>query len=150
VLFLDEPTAGLDPAARKQTWALISGLLHAGTTVLLTTHQLTEAATLADRLAILHNGRIIGLGTPDQLAATRPARISFRLPSVPLPVLAGVVAAINDSSVTLETEDLQGTLTAVLSWAAQHNLRLSELAARPASLEEAFLTITGVDEEVAA
>jgi ABC-2 type transport system ATP-binding protein len=67
-----------------------------------------------------------------------------------VPALAGVVAAINDSSVTLETQDLQGTLTAVLSWAAQHNLRLSDLAARPASLEEAFLTITGVDHEVPA
>lgn len=152
VLFLDEPTAGLDPAARKQTWALISELLHSGTTVLLTTHQLIEASALADRLAILRNGRIVGLGTPEQLAATRPARITFHLPAVPpLPELPQVVATINNSgAVTLETQDLQSTLTEVLTWANQHDLQLHDLTARPASLEEAFLAITESSEEVAA
>ncbi|GAB3816247.1 ABC transporter ATP-binding protein [Kribbella italica] len=160
VLFLDEPTAGLDPAARKQTWALISDLLLSGTTVLLTTHQLIEASALADRLAILRHGRIVGLGTPEQLAATRPARITFHLPtaaspphhptSTPLPHLPQVVATINDSFVTLETPDLQSTLTEVLAWARDNNLHLHDLTARPASLEEAFLAITGSSEEVAA
>ncbi|MGC4937721.1 ABC transporter ATP-binding protein [Kribbella sp. DT2] len=147
VLFLDEPTAGLDPAARKQTWALISDLLLSGTTVLLTTHQLIEASALADRLAILNHGQVVGLGTPEQLAATRPARITFHLPGVPLPALPQVVATINGSSVTLETQDLQGTLTEVLAWAGRHDLQLHDLTARPASLEEAFLAIT---EDVAA
>jgi ABC-2 type transport system ATP-binding protein len=152
VLFLDEPTAGLDPAARKQTWALISDLLHSGTTVLLTTHQLIEASALADRLAILRNGRVVGLGTPEHLAATRPARITFHLPTTtPLPAFPQVVATINTSGVvTLETQDLQGTLTEVLTWAHHQNLQLSDLTARPASLEEAFLTITGSSEETAA
>jgi ABC-2 type transport system ATP-binding protein len=152
VLFLDEPTAGLDPAARKQTWALISELLESGTTVLLTTHQLTEAAALADRLAIMREGRIVGLGTPDQLAATRPARITFHLRApIALPHLPQVVATINSSSaVTLETPNLQSTLTEILTWAHDHDLQLQDLTARPASLEEAFLAITGASEEVAA
>jgi ABC-2 type transport system ATP-binding protein len=152
VLFLDEPTAGLDPAARKQAWALISELLQSGTTVLLTTHQLTEAAALADRLAIMREGRIVGLGTPDQLAATRPARITFHLRApIALPDLPQVVATINSSSaVTLETPNLQSTLTEILTWAHDHDLQLQDLTARPASLEEAFLAITGASEEVAA
>ncbi|GAA1555313.1 ABC transporter ATP-binding protein [Kribbella lupini] len=152
VLFLDEPTAGLDPAARKQTWELISDLLLSGTTVLLTTHQLIEASALADRLAILRNGRLVGLGTPEQLAATRPARITFRLPApVSLPHLPQVVATINSSGgVELETQDLQATLTEVLTWAHQQDLHLGDLTARPASFEEAFLAITGSSEEIAA
>ncbi|MEV6285427.1 ABC transporter ATP-binding protein [Kribbella sp. NPDC051770] len=144
VLFLDEPTAGLDPAARQQTWSLISDLLESGTTVLLTTHQLVEAAALADRLAILREGRIVGLGTPSQLAASRPARITFRLAgSVRLPDLPQVVATSNGSVTTLETQDLQGTLTTVLTWATRHDLQLHDLTARPATLEEAFLAIAG-------
>jgi ABC-2 type transport system ATP-binding protein len=151
VLFLDEPTAGLDPAARKHTWQLISDLLHSGTTILLTTHQLAEAAELADRLAILRAGRIVGFGTPEQIAATRPARISFRLATAaPLPSLPGVVASVNGSAVVLDTEDLQSTLSAVLTWADARGVRLHELVARPASLEEAYLAIAETGDEVAA
>ncbi|WP_410785966.1 ABC transporter ATP-binding protein [Kribbella sp. C-35] len=151
LLFLDEPTAGLDPENRKRTWQLIAHLLDSGTTVLLTTHYLAEAAEPADRLAILHHGRIVGLGTPAQLAATRPARISFRLPAgVGVPDLPGVVASVNGQYAVLAADDLQATLGLVLGWAGRNDLRLDDLTARPASLEEAFLAIAESDKGVAA
>jgi ABC-2 type transport system ATP-binding protein len=151
LLFLDEPTAGLDPENRRSTWQLIARLLESGTTVLLTTHYLAEAAELADRLAILHRGRIVGLGTPAELAATQPARISFRLTAtVAVPDLPGVVASVNGQYVVLDAEDLQTTLGLLLGWATRHGLRLDDLTARPASLEEAFLAIAESDKEVAA
>jgi len=151
LLFLDEPTAGLDPEHRQHTWQLISRLLDSGTTVLLTTHYLAEAAELADRLAIMHHGRIVGLGTPAEIAAIRPARISFHLPvGTTLPELPEVVAKVNGTGVVLNTEDLQSTLTLLLDWAARHELRLADLTARPASLEEAFLAIAESDQGAAA
>ncbi len=148
LLFLDEPTAGLDPENRQNTWRLISQLLEAGTTVLLTTHYLAEAAELADRLAIMHRGRIVGLGTPAEIAGIQPARISFHLPAgSALPDLPQAVAAVNESGkVVVDTEDLQATLTLLLTWATRHELRLEDLTARPASLEEAFLTIAESDQ----
>lgn len=147
LLFLDEPTAGLDPENRQSAWRLISQLLNAGTTILLTTHFLAEAAELADRLAILHRGRVVALGTPAEIAGIRPARISFHLPAgATLPDLPRTVASVNPSgAVEVDTEDLQSTLTALLSWATHHDLRLEDLTARPASLEEAFLAIAGSD-----
>jgi ABC-2 type transport system ATP-binding protein len=72
LLFLDEPTTGLDPESRRGTWLLISGLLATGTTVVLTTHYLEEEEHLADRLAIMHRGRIVCAGTPAQVAGRRP------------------------------------------------------------------------------
>ncbi|WP_433010568.1 ABC transporter ATP-binding protein [Kribbella sp. CA-294648] len=149
LLFLDEPTAGLDPEHRQHTWQLMSHLLDSGTTILLTTHYLAEAAELADRLAILHHGRIVALGTPTEIAAIRPARITFHLPAdATLPPLPEVVATINGTHVALDTETLQPTLTALLTWAARNDLSLEELTARPASLEEAFLAIAESDQGV--
>src|SRR5208337_4793081 len=139
VLFLDEPTTGLDPESRRRTWLLIRELLGAGTTVVLTTHYLEEAEELADRLAIMHQGRIVRAGTPAEVAASQPARISFKLPGdarEPAPALAGTRA-----SVMLETADLQRTLTALLEWAKSRDLVLGALDARPTSLEQAFLAM---------
>src|SRR5262249_12955104 len=81
VLFLAEPTAGLEPEGRRRTWLLIRELLGSGTTVMLTTHYLEEAAELADRLAIMHRGLIARAGSPAEVAASQPARISFELPA---------------------------------------------------------------------
>jgi ABC-2 type transport system ATP-binding protein len=153
VLFLDEPTAGLDPQSRQHVWQLIDQLLAAGTTILLTTHYLAEAAELADRLAILHQGRVVALGTPAEIAATRPARITFSLPTgTPFPQFAGATITVDGSLAVLTTEDLQQTLESVLRWAGDRRLKLHDLTARPASLEEAFLAIaeTGDDAGVAA
>jgi ABC-2 type transport system ATP-binding protein len=144
VLFLDEPTAGLDPESRRRTWLLIRELLGSGTTVVLTTHYLEEAEELADRLAIMHQGRIVRTGTPAEVAASQPARISFQLPGgarEPIPALAGTRASVTGRGVMLETADLQRTLTALLEWAKSRDLLLGALDARSTSLEQAFLTV---------
>ena len=141
VLFLDEPTTGLDPESRRRTWLLIRELLGAGTTVVLTTHYLEEAEELADRLAIMYQGRIVRAGTPAEVAASQPARICFELPEdsrEPVPDIAGTRASVTGRTVLLQTADLQLTLTALLGWANSRDLVLGALDARPASLAEAF------------
>jgi ABC-2 type transport system ATP-binding protein len=144
ILYLDEPTTGLDPESRRRTWLLIRDLLGSGTTVVLTTHYLEEAEQLADRLAIMHQGRIVRTGTPAEVAASQPARISFQLPKdwrEPVPELAGTRASVTGRSVTLQTEDLQRTLTALLGWASSRDVVLGALDARSTSLQEAFLAV---------
>ena len=152
VLFLDEPTTGLDPESRRRTWLLIRELLGSGITVLLTTHYLEEAEDLADRLAIMHEGRIVRMGTPAEVAAWQPARISFELPegsSEPVPELAGTRASVTGRSVRLQTPDLQRTLTALLQWANSRDLVLGALDARSTSLEEAFHAVAASGSEPA-
>jgi ABC-2 type transport system ATP-binding protein len=164
VLFLDEPTTGLDPESRRNTWQLIRALLVDGVTVLLTTHYLEEAAELANRLAIMHQGRIVASGTVAEVVAQHPARISFELPpgvdpgQLPQlpgvrpagPLAAGTVAAGagpagasagRGGTVTLRTDTLQPALTALLAWANGRGIELVGLDARSASLEEAFLAV---------
>jgi ABC-2 type transport system ATP-binding protein len=141
VLFLDEPTTGLDPQSRRHTWQLIRDLLAAGTTIVLTTHYLEEAAELADRLAIMHQGRIVCTGTPAEVAASQPARISFELPAdwrEPVPGLTGTEVSRTGRSVLMQTHDLQRTLSALLAWAHAQDLELTALDARSTSLEAVF------------
>ncbi|MEG8276138.1 ABC transporter ATP-binding protein [Streptomyces sp. AHA2] len=148
VLFLDEPTTGLDAEGRRDTWELVGALRDGGTTVLLTTHYLEEAENLADRLAIMHEGRIATTGTPAEVTATEPSRISFELPDGyfvgDLPPLAelGVSGHETDGrTVRLRTHQLQRTATELLTWAARARVELRRLDVRSASLEEAFLGI---------
>ncbi len=139
VLFLDEPTTGLDPESRRNTWKLIRSLLLEGVTVLLTTHYLEEAQALADRLAIMHRGRIVAQGTVSEVVEAYPSRISFVPPAgIALPVVADPDAS---GRVTVRTNDLQQTLHELLAWAHRNDVALSGLDARSASLEEAFLAI---------
>ncbi|GHF29167.1 multidrug ABC transporter ATP-binding protein [Kitasatospora xanthocidica] len=143
VLFLDEPSTGLDPEARAAVWRLVRELRAQGTTVLLTTHYLEEAEELADRLAIMHGGRVVTSGTVAEVIAGRPSRISFELPAfggTSLPPLAAEVA-VDGRKVTVQTTDLQQTLYDLLGWAHRHGIALGALDARSASLEEAFLAI---------
>ena len=146
VLFLDEPTAGLDPESRARTWALVRDLLSRGTTVVLTTHYLEEAQALADRLAILHAGVLVREGTPAEVSAAHPARISFTLPpgfTQPVPPLPGALGADHGTGggVVIRTDDLQRTLTELTAWAATQDVRLADLQVRTGSLEEAFLAV---------
>ncbi|MFJ6480610.1 ABC transporter ATP-binding protein [Streptomyces sp. NPDC091682] len=143
VLFLDEPTTGMDPEGRRDTWALVRELQEQGTTVLLTTHYLEEAEELADRLAILHEGELVLSGTPPEVTATRPARIHFTLPDgVPAARLPlSLRAAASGQRVEIRTEGLQEDLTELLGWARENGVQLAGLDARSASLEEAFLEI---------
>ncbi|GAA4911969.1 ABC transporter ATP-binding protein [Streptomyces coeruleoprunus] len=144
VLFLDEPTTGLDAEGRRDTWELVRALRDGGTTVLLTTHYLEEAEALADRLAIMHEGRIVTAGTPAEVTASRPSRIRFRLPEgvgaerLPLTLRA---ARHLGRQVEIRTHELQDALAELLRWADDQGVRLDGLDARSASLEEAFLDI---------
>ncbi|MFF7203801.1 MULTISPECIES: ABC transporter ATP-binding protein [unclassified Streptomyces] len=143
VLFLDEPTTGLDAEGRRDTWDLVRALREGGTTVLLTTHYLEEAESLADRLAIMHRGRIVTGGTPAEVTASRPARIRFLLPEgfpagrLPLSLQAGALGR----RVEIRTHELQDDLGELLRWARESDVRLEALDARSASLEDAFLDI---------
>ncbi|MGW8504066.1 ABC transporter ATP-binding protein [Streptomyces sp. CLCI03] len=143
VLFLDEPTTGMDPEGRRDTWALVRALRDQGTTVLLTTHYLEEAEELADRLAILHEGELVLSGSPAEVTATRPARIRFTLPAeVPAARLPLTLRAAADGQrVEIRTDRLQGDLAELLDWARECDVELAGLDARTASLEEAFLEI---------
>ncbi|MEU9198093.1 ABC transporter ATP-binding protein [Streptomyces hundungensis] len=148
VLFLDEPTTGLDAEGRRATWELVRALRDGGTTVLLTTHYLEEAEALAERLAILHEGRIAASGRVDEVVAAQPSHISFDLPDgyhlgdlPPLDRLGVVGHETAGRTVRLKTDKLQLAATGLLLWARDSDVELRELDVRSASLEEAFLKI---------
>ncbi|MER7490285.1 ABC transporter ATP-binding protein [Streptomyces sp. NPDC126497] len=148
VLFLDEPTTGLDAEGRRDTWELVDALRDGGTTVLLTTHYLEEAENLADRLAIMHEGRIAATGTPAEVTASEPSRITFELPEgyfvgdlPPLAELGVSDHTVDGRTVRLRTRELQRAATGLLVWAHGAGVELSRLDVRSASLEEAFLRI---------
>ncbi|MFE9122521.1 ABC transporter ATP-binding protein [Streptomyces sp. NPDC007172] len=148
VLFLDEPTTGLDAEGRRETWELVRALRDGGTTVLLTTHYLEEAEALAERLAILHEGRIAASGRVDEVVATQPSHLSFDLPDgyhlgdlPPLDRLGVTSHETAGRTVRLKTKELQLAATELLLWARDSGVELRGLDVRSASLEEAFLKI---------
>ncbi|WP_168582043.1 ABC transporter ATP-binding protein [Gephyromycinifex aptenodytis] len=141
ILFLDEPTTGLDPESRHRAWEVLTRLLETGTAIVLTTHYLEEAERLADRISIMHAGRIATSGTVAEIVAAQPATISFRRPvGCALPTLPGAECSLQDDQVKLYTHQLQTTLRALLDWAGD-DVELSQLSASSASLEQAFLAI---------
>jgi ABC-2 type transport system ATP-binding protein len=150
LVFLDEPTTGLDPAARRSLWGVIQGLSDQGTSVLLTTHYMEEAETLCDRIAIMDHGRILDEGTVDELVGRRfhERAVHFRaMPGLDGPsiaALAGVtrVATEGDETV-LFTDDVAGTIGAVLAKADALGIQPDDLGVRRASLEDVFLDLTG-------
>ncbi|MGW2794444.1 ABC transporter ATP-binding protein [Streptomyces sp. NPDC001251] len=148
VLFLDEPTTGLDAEGRRETWELVRALRDGGTTVLLTTHYLEEAEALAERLAILHEGRIAASGRVDEVVAAQPSHLSFDLPDgyhlgdlPPLDRLGVTSHETAGRTVHLKTKKLQLAATELLLWARDSGVELRGLDVRSASLEEAFLKI---------
>jgi ABC-2 type transport system ATP-binding protein len=147
LLFLDEPTTGFDPSARRHAWGMVDALRDLGKTVLLTTHYMDEAEHLADRVAVMQSGGLVALGTPQQLAdqSTGGAVIAFKLPSDveagALPVVGSrvrVAANAVEITSTAPTADL-AVLTA---WAAQRGLELESLAVARPSLEQVYLELT--------
>ncbi|RFS85334.1 ABC transporter ATP-binding protein [Actinomadura spongiicola] len=156
VLFLDEPTTGMDPEARRTTWKIVQEVVADGTTVLLTTHYLEEAEHLADRLAILHRGRIETSGTVEEVVAGYGDRITFHMPDhlqvAELPELRGarpdmtVTGGRAVAVYTVNGSGLQAGLYDLLRWADEERVRLDGLEARSASLEDVFLrTAEGAD-----
>jgi len=147
LLFLDEPTTGFDPSARRRAWELIESLRELGTTILLTTHYMEEAERLADRVAVLVAGRIVAEGTPTELMASDDsAEISFRLPDgvslQRLPALSTPVR-LDGSGVSLQSADPVGDLWALTGWARTNDAGLIDLTLTRPSLEDVYLQLTG-------
>lgn len=145
LLFLDEPTTGLDPESRARAWELITSLKARGTTIVLTTHYLDEAETLADRLAIMHRGRIVREGTVVDVVAGHASRIRATLPaSAPaLPALHGEAVRSPEGHLEVTTTSLSEDLYTLLTWSRTAGVELAGLDARAASLESVFLEIAG-------
>jgi ABC-2 type transport system ATP-binding protein len=148
LLFLDEPTTGFDPSARRQAWDVIGGLRKIGKTVFLTTHYMEEAQALADRVAIISAGRILATGSPDELGGDREARteISFRLPAgvrgPDLPYGIRTAARIESEQVSLSAQDPVPVLRELTNWAGERGIGLPGLLVRRPSLEEIYLDLT--------
>ncbi len=147
LLFLDEPTTGLDPQARRRVWTVIENLAANGTTVLLTTHYLEEAQRLAHRVIVLSDGRIVADATPDQVRARGGAPvIRFALPAdAPVDGLPARLARHIDrgrGEMAAPSADLTGDLEALVGWARRNHLDLVGLEVGSPSVEDAYLTIT--------
>ena len=154
VVMLDEPTTGLDPESRRHVWRLIRDLRDEGATVLLTTHYLEEAESLADDLSIMRAGEIVRSGTPAQIVAGHPSEISFSTPDPGLPampVTSNGRTSHDGNRTILHVDDLQRELTELLRWAESYDVRLDRLVAKTASLESVFLEIADehVDQPIA-
>ncbi len=151
LLFLDEPTTGLDPQSRRQLWDLLTQYRAAGRTVLITTHYMDEAQILCDRVAIVDHGRVIALGTPTELIASLGAEhvVEFALADQPLPpvhaleALPGVrKAKVTDTSGTLIVSVLHEALPALLALVGADQA-FSLLTTHSATLEDVFVSLTG-------
>ena len=155
LIFLDEPTTGFDPSARRAAWEVIDGLRELGKTVFLTTHYMDEAERLADRIAVIADGVIVAEGTPrtlggrDRLAAT----IRFTLPPgvgpAALPeALRPLVAPSSNGTVELSTESPLAPLGTLAEWARESGFDLADLEVRRPTLEDVYLSLTStVDKE---
>ncbi len=151
VIFLDEPTAGLDPQARRNLWELIQAINQEGRTVVLTTRYMEEAQSLCDRVAIMDLGKIVALDTPAALVRTLPApyEVEFVVDGQADLAAVGSLEGVVDVSRTasggcsLRSSDASRTLPALLQWAAGAGARLDQLEVKPATLEDVFLSLTG-------
>ncbi|HAM02167.1 MAG TPA: hypothetical protein DCQ30_08055 [Acidimicrobiaceae bacterium] len=149
LLFLDEPTTGFDPSARRASWDMISGLRSLGVTVFLTTHYMDEAEHLADRVAVLSEGRIVAEGTPANLAGREhaAAEIHFSLPSpvtehdLPPEVQQAVVERFGAQLLLRAPVPLK-VLGPLVHWAEERDLDLADLEVRRPSLEDVYLALT--------
>ena len=154
LLFLDEPTTGLDPQSRRQLWDLIVELRASGRSIVLTTHYMDEAERLCDRVAIVDHGKVIALGSPRELIASLGAEhvVEFTTPDSPagaididdLRSLDGVTSAREHGGRwTLDVSELARAVPALLAELRRRNLVLGELATHSATLEDVFVSLTG-------
>jgi ABC-2 type transport system ATP-binding protein len=148
LIFLDEPTTGFDPTARRAAWTVIDGLRQLGKTVFLTTHYMEEAERLADRIAIIAAGKIIAEGTPRTLGGrdTSEARITFTLPpeaaAADLPAtLAERAEAHSDGRVQMISAGVADDLHVLSGWALDRGIDLDDLEVRRPTLEDVYLAL---------
>ncbi|HEY1443515.1 MAG TPA: ABC transporter ATP-binding protein [Acidimicrobiales bacterium] len=157
LMFLDEPTTGLDPSGRRDTWELIKRLSGEGTTVLLTTHYMDEVEALADRVAVLFGQEIVASGTPSSIGGrdVGAVTIRFRLPEgVSAAALPMAASPAEDGHVEIRTEDEVRVLHELTGWALQGGHALAGLSVLRVSLEDVYLGLTksrgaGTGEETA-
>ena len=146
LLFLDEPTTGFDPGARRNAWRMVENLSELGKTVLLTTHYMDEAQHLADRVAIIAAGEIVAEGPPSSLMGRdeAPALVRFRLPGDGdrLPELLAREATVAPGGLEIRTTDPTRTLHDLTGWALERGLQLEELSVTRPSLEDVYLELT--------
>jgi ABC-2 type transport system ATP-binding protein len=152
-LFLDEPTTGLDPQARRQLWDLIDEFKKSGRTILLTTHYMDEAERLCDRVAIVDHGKEIALGSPRELIAANCAQqvVEFTAANGGKSVDVSALRRIEgirevrtrNGAVFLEVTELHTAVPAMLAELARQNISLTELRTHSATLEDVFVALTG-------
>ena len=152
LLFLDEPTTGLDPQSRRQLWELIERFRAGGRSILLTTHYMEEAERLCDRVAIVDHGRMIAEGTPRELIASLGAEhvLEFAVADgerLDTGAIAGVIGGSEpgrqDGVWRLQVSELHEAMPALLGELRRQGVQLSELRTHSATLEDVFVTLTG-------
>jgi ABC-2 type transport system ATP-binding protein len=153
LIFLDEPTTGFDPSARRTAWQMVEGLRSLGKTIFLTTHYMDEAERLADRIAVIAAGRIVALGPPetlgrrDRMATTISFTLPRRLGAVDLPVGIRSITRLGDQGrATIRTETPLAQLLQLGGWAIAADIDLPDLEVRRPTLEDVYLELTQ-DEE---
>jgi ABC-2 type transport system ATP-binding protein len=148
LLFLDEPTTGFDPAARRAMWELVQSLRADGTTIVLTTHYMEEAECLADRIAVIAGGEIVAKGTPGSLGqrSLMAAEIIFTAPAgvelTQLPVGLGAPNIDQRGRVSVRCEDPVSAMFSLTQWALRHGYALADLELRRPTLEDVYLQLT--------
>lgn len=147
VVFLDEPTSGMDPHARAATWSIVRNLASGGVTVLLTTHLLDEAEQLADRVAIIDRGRLVAIGTPSELTRRREA-LEFRTgraiegASLAAALGCGRILELGPNSYSVPAPPSPALIARLAAWLAEREVLLVELSTGRQSLEAVFLSLT--------
>ncbi|MFZ0379109.1 MAG: ABC transporter ATP-binding protein [Solirubrobacteraceae bacterium] len=153
LLFLDEPTTGFDPGARRQAWETIRSLCDLGKTIFLTTHYMDEAQHLASRVAVMNAGQIIAIGRPEELGGRdlRPAEIRFSLPGAwslgDLPDVPCKQRKLEGDRVLVVTKDPVVAAQRITTWAVDHDVDLGHFSVSQPSLEDIYLELTGSMEE---
>ena len=150
LVFLDEPTTGLDPQARRNMWAIVTSLKRQGKTIILTTHYMEEAEALSDYVCIMDHGQIIAKGSPRELTAGlgQETLIEFHAEALPQETLSTMdpfckASRSDGETVILKTEDLVTTMERLLAWSRNHDIPLRNMLVRQPNLEDVFLSLTG-------
>ena len=150
IVFLDEPTTGLDPQARRAMWDVIQTFRKTGKTIFLTTHYMEEAERLCDRVAIMDHGQIMVMDSPQNMIEEhiKESAIQFKMTNYPgqgaLAGLVGVIKAVKEEDdIILYTDNIPATISALLGLASARSSELSDLFVRQATLEDVFLKLTG-------
>ena len=151
LLFLDEPTTGFDPSARRQAWEIVRNLRSLGKTVLLTTHYMDEAQHLADRVIVIARGRIVAEGPPETIGgrASAATSISFSVPDGAAAAIPLVALRRDNGTFTVESSDTTRDLHRLTTWALDSGVTLDGLTVTKPSLEDVYLALIGEDSEFA-